>query len=235
MKIFARLTGAFGIVALICAIVGFVGWYGIDRTEESLNEVADVRVPSVQGLGLMMEGMNAIKSAERTHADLQPDLRGPAARDLRISTSAGRLSTGARPLRHPCRKSAREEAIWREVNPLIAAWKKEHEKTGEAGGRHQTGRSGIGACDSPLPPARSCPMGEGAGTGGQRAARAFTGQLDSTLCNLGKWLTASRPRIKPFAAILGKFNGPHERLHSLGEKINAITDRGDRSTGARDL
>src|SRR5690606_21888435 len=66
MNIFAKLTGAFAVVALICAMVGTVGWYGIDRTEESLATVSDVKLPGIQGLGLIMESMNGIKSAERT-------------------------------------------------------------------------------------------------------------------------------------------------------------------------
>ena len=66
MKIFGKLIGAFSVVALILAIVGAVGWSGIKTLEGSLDEVAEVRLPSIQGLGLMMEEMNGIKAGERT-------------------------------------------------------------------------------------------------------------------------------------------------------------------------
>ncbi len=66
MKIFAKLIGAFGVVAAICAIVGFVGWYGINSLEEGMIDVGETHLMATKGIGLVMEGMNAVKSAERT-------------------------------------------------------------------------------------------------------------------------------------------------------------------------
>ena len=39
MKIFAKLTGAFVVVAMITAIVGTVGWLGINSTQKGPGEV----------------------------------------------------------------------------------------------------------------------------------------------------------------------------------------------------
>ena len=60
----AGASGRSGWLAL--AIVGTVGWFGINTTEKGLIEIAEVRLPSIHGIGLMMEGINAIKAAERT-------------------------------------------------------------------------------------------------------------------------------------------------------------------------
>ncbi|MRR13765.1 hypothetical protein EG835_15255, partial [bacterium] len=66
MKIFAKLIGAFGIVAAILALVGIVGWYGISNLEGSLIDVSENHLMGTKGIGLVMESMNAIMAAERT-------------------------------------------------------------------------------------------------------------------------------------------------------------------------
>jgi len=53
MKIGPKLIGSFAIVALICGIVGGVGWYGIGQLDESMDEIGGVRLPSIQALMTM--------------------------------------------------------------------------------------------------------------------------------------------------------------------------------------
>ena len=55
MKLSMKLIGGFAIVAFICVIVGLLGWKGIYDTEKALQEVNDIRLPSVQSLQTINE------------------------------------------------------------------------------------------------------------------------------------------------------------------------------------
>lgn len=61
-----KLIAGFTLVALMIVIGGFIGSYGIHRTEKSLQEVNDVRLPAVSILGVMKETQTAIYLAERS-------------------------------------------------------------------------------------------------------------------------------------------------------------------------
>lgn len=70
---------------------------------------------------------------------------------------------------------------------------------------------------------------EGISTGLFIQGKEFTGKLDPTECNLGKWMTTFKPYSdeveKPFHAI----DEPHRKLHGTAEKIIASHKAGDRS------
>jgi len=126
MKIFAKLIGAFGIVALICAIVGIVGWYGINNTEEGLIDVGETHLMAAKGIGLVMEGMNAIKAAERTMVNplLSHDERLKEMGKLKDRWSD--LETGWN-IYDKVEKAAEEQKIWEKAKGIMPAWKKAHE------------------------------------------------------------------------------------------------------------
>ncbi len=66
MKIFGRLMFAFGALAIICAVIGGIGWYSLRVTNKQLAEITDVNLPAVEALGQVLEAQNAIRSSERT-------------------------------------------------------------------------------------------------------------------------------------------------------------------------
>jgi methyl-accepting chemotaxis protein len=125
MKIFAKLIGAFGIVAAICAIVGIVGWYGINDTGESLVDVTENHMTAVEGLGHALEGMNAIKSAERTIVN--PDI-AHADRIAEIGKLKERweLFEEGIALYDKVDKEAGEAEAWRKAKGEIESWKGAH-------------------------------------------------------------------------------------------------------------
>jgi len=66
LRLSVKLIGGFLIVALITLGVGFFGWKGVSQTDEALKEVAQVRLPSILGLGILNEAQTAIHRYERT-------------------------------------------------------------------------------------------------------------------------------------------------------------------------
>lgn len=127
MKIFAKLVGAFGILALICGVVGFIGWYGINNTEEGLLDVGEQHLPAVHGLGNVMEAMNSIKAAERTLLD---PMLTKSEREKEISKLKDRwdnLTEGWGEYEKTENDSA-EEAEWKIAHQELAAWRRAHEE-----------------------------------------------------------------------------------------------------------
>ncbi len=126
MKIFAKLIGAFGVVAAICAIVGMVGWYGINNLEEGLIDVGETHLMATKGIGLVMEGLNAVKSAERTM--INPNISN----DQRLE-EMGKLKERWADLDsgwdifEKTDKDAEEQILWSEAKRILPQWKKAHE------------------------------------------------------------------------------------------------------------
>ncbi len=225
MKIFAKLTGAFGIVALVCAMVGFVGWYGINRTEEAVDTIGGISLPSVQALGAIMEGMNEIKALERT---LMISSLSKKDRVERLGRFDGYWSKMEQTFKDysALEKSAAEEKIWEKTEPALKRWKIEHQK-----GIDLITRVELDDVESLEGILIGRQLDHVRWVNGLEKAinnrSVYTGQLDPNLCNLGKWLGVYKTDDVAFQAILATFDAPHERLHRLGEKVNTLIARGD--------
>ncbi|HBT82894.1 MAG: hypothetical protein A2091_06355 [Desulfuromonadales bacterium GWD2_61_12] len=126
MKIFAKLVGAFGIVALICAIVGIVGWYGINRTEEGLVDITENHMTAAEGIGRMMEGLNAVKSAERTIVNPDIGQEERLKETGKLKERWDNFEEGVA-IYDKVVKEADEEKLWQQAKGEIAAWKSAHE------------------------------------------------------------------------------------------------------------
>ena len=66
MKIFHKLLLTFGGIALMAGCVGLIVWMGMTSIDSHLHIIGDKSLPQVEGLGLAMEGMISVKTAERT-------------------------------------------------------------------------------------------------------------------------------------------------------------------------
>ncbi len=66
MKIGTKLLGGFVLMALICVLVGAVGWLGMNRLGTDVDNLASDKLPRVYSLGVIKESMGAIARAERT-------------------------------------------------------------------------------------------------------------------------------------------------------------------------
>ncbi|NTV14024.1 MAG: HAMP domain-containing protein [Desulfobulbaceae bacterium] len=66
MKIFHKLILTFGGIALMAGCVGIIVWLGMSNIENQLRHIGEHSMPQVEGLGLAMEGMISVKTAERT-------------------------------------------------------------------------------------------------------------------------------------------------------------------------
>ncbi len=127
MKIFTKLLGSFAMVALIGTLVGALGWYGISRTETSLLETTEVRLPSIKALGLMMEAMNGVKAGEKAIvlAGLTVKERAREIEKLQAPWTEFEESLA---LYEALPKTTEAQGRWAEFHSAISQWKTEHRK-----------------------------------------------------------------------------------------------------------
>ena len=225
MKIFAKLIGAFGIVAVICAVVGGVGYYGIVQTKHSLEKVGGVSLPAIQGIGMVMEAMNSIKSAERTMIHSGIAVKDRAREVDNLTKRWAEFDKGWQAYDGLPKETA-EQQLWTTAQSARTEWQKAHQE--------------IVALATPV---KLDDVESVASVLGQREVdhyrwrnaflsaidhdNPFTGQLDSNLCGLGQWLASYRTDDPNFRMILTKFDEPHQKLHSLGEQANRLIAKGD--------
>ncbi|TYO98906.1 methyl-accepting chemotaxis protein [Geothermobacter ehrlichii] len=226
MKLFGKLLTSFAGIALICALVGGVGWYGIHHTRDRLREVSDIRLPAAQNLGLLMEAMNALKASERTmvNASLTAAERRFELENLqkvrrKVQQIVGRVDALPR--------SPEEEKLWGEIKTALATWDGERRKLENLIDKIQLDDvKGLEA----LLVARQLDHVSWVRTLEEAvmSGRPFTGQLDPRLCGLGRWLGSYMTDDAEFERLLSAFTKPHRMLHGFGETINDLIRQGKR-------
>ncbi len=224
MKVFGKLMGAFALVALIGALAGGIGWWGIRDTEKSLEVVGQERLPAVQGLGLMLEGLNAVKSAERTMmiSSLSAEERQHELQQL--GERWGLVEKGRR-LYEGVPQDAEEMAVWKKVVPALERLKGEHQRVVDLVG--SVDLDDVGRLEMTLVARKLDHLAWV--TALDKAileGRHFGLQLDPVRCGLGQWLDSYSTSDPHFIPVLEAFHPPHRRLHGLGEKINALIAAG---------
>ncbi|PLY03129.1 MAG: hypothetical protein C0623_02740, partial [Desulfuromonas sp.] len=218
MKIFAKLTGAFSIVAVICAIVGIIGWYGIVNTESSLEDVGGNHLPAIQGLGLIMEGLNSLKSAERTMINPGILYNDRLHEVNNLKKRFDILQSGLN-MYENTEKEKEETVAWNKAQEALDNWNAEHKKlvnlaeTVKIDDIESVNAILLKREIDHLNWVRDLEYAVMANEG-------FTGQLDPSQCKLGQWLSQFSSQDTTLLGKLAAFTTPHKHLHDLGQKIN---------------
>ncbi|MFA6900909.1 MAG: methyl-accepting chemotaxis protein [Desulfurivibrionaceae bacterium] len=139
MKMFKKLLSAFMLVALICAVVGGVGYYGIKELTKNLEEVGAVRLPSVEGLTVMQDGLTNIKAAARTL--LAARMISPEQRVEQLASikKYWELYQKGYDIYAPLPQTAEEAVLWKKYLAAEERWRKESEKFHAAFARYMAG------------------------------------------------------------------------------------------------
>lgn len=120
----AKLIGSFVIVSVIVCVVGFIGFKGLRSTSHGLEAVADLRLPSIQGLtmieaGLMQVRMNCYAVMDPTQS---PQIR--SSYPERVKQGFTKAEEGWK-IYEALTRPAEETAMWREFVPIWNAWEKD--------------------------------------------------------------------------------------------------------------
>jgi methyl-accepting chemotaxis protein len=125
MKLRTRLFILIGVCALATFLVGLAGILGVRYMGESIEEIGDVRLPSVEGLEVMNEGQTAIKAANLSAAIYENDYSAQAkfADVVRLRKKIWeRIDKGWKKY-EPLPQTVEEARLWKQFVQEWNAWK----------------------------------------------------------------------------------------------------------------
>src|SRR6056297_146160 len=128
MKLKKRLILSFVIVALLAAAVGGVGYWGINSVEKTQDEIALVRLPSVQSLLVISEAQTAVMTGERGLMIKQMNTQELRDAQYNYIDNAFDRAQEAWDIYAPLPQTDEESVLWDEFVPLWDKWVSDHEE-----------------------------------------------------------------------------------------------------------
>lgn len=127
MKTQTKLTAGFLTVALLAAMIGLSGIWGINNITHHMEEIAGVRLPSIQTLLIISEAQTAINSAEYGLLVPGSDARKRQELYRRIEDAKMRAHE-AWAIFEPLPQTPEEAIVWREFVQAWNIWLRNHEE-----------------------------------------------------------------------------------------------------------
>ena len=129
VKLGKKLIGGFVAVAILCAIVGYIGMSKMLEIRNYGDETATVRVPSLIGLDMMNEGQTGVQRAERTAilaalTDQKAEAQGQA---KRYADKWAQIDKGWK-IYEPLPQTEEEARVWKELVPVWGKWRRDTEQ-----------------------------------------------------------------------------------------------------------
>ncbi|WP_305043529.1 bacteriohemerythrin [Geoalkalibacter sp.] len=225
MRIFGKLMSAFSVVALVCALVGAVGWYGISRVDQAMDEISTLRLPSVEALGQILENQALIKAEERTM--LIPNLtHSDRARSVTQQQLFREKAQEAFAFYDALPKSAHEQELWNAFSNAWEQWARQNRSVIDS--ILLVKNENVVALQSQLV-ARKLDhvLWVGRMEAAIHSGTPFAGEQDPTRCALGRWLADFHTEHEDLRDSLQALQAPHEKLHQLGRRINELISAGN--------
>ena len=119
-----KILAGFVMVTCIAALMGVVGYWGLHDVANEMNEIGEIRLPSVEGLMVMSESQNKIMVGERGLINRR--LMAPQIRKAQydyIEKAWKRADEGWKQY-EPLPQTVEEAVLWKEFIPKWEAWKK---------------------------------------------------------------------------------------------------------------
>ncbi len=228
LKLRAKLILAFGAVALITLLLGLVGYYGTVQSDSAINDIGQVRLPSVDSLLILKENAENIRGTMRTLVipGLEKEVRERQYKNLQ---SAREEYQKAWAVYEALPQTAAEAATWQQFVPAWNAWREENSKFIELS--HRFDRNGIAY---PADVARHLEqftkdhyilvnrVRDYLANAGAR----FDGGDDHTACNAGRYFPTFQTENQALAAAIREFAEPHRRFHEATGRIKRLAGDG---------
>ncbi len=228
MKIGTKLIGSFVVVAAICGIVGGIGYYGLSKTADSIEEIGVVRLPSIQSLQIVKQGGTAIRVAQ--NALLDSNNIEPAFIEGQFANIAQAREEyeAAWKVYEPLPQTPEETELWKQFVPAWEQWRKENnlftQKVNE-----------FRALDLGNPTVLLGNLEQFRGDHHKLSAatcnllqtqQAFDGGEDSHACRFGRWLDTFETANPELRRIMADAHGPHDAYHQHIKQIKALVADG---------
>ena len=122
-----KLITSFLSVAAVTAVLGVVGYYGVNQGSIAINELGTVRLPSIESMLVVSEGQTAIDTTENALLSRAIDLKTRQGKYDDFAAIWQRIED-AWAIYEPLPQTDEEAATWKEFVPAWNAWKKDHEE-----------------------------------------------------------------------------------------------------------
>jgi len=221
-----KLMASFMLVSGITAILGGVGFYAVYSGAQSIDEIGEVRLHSVDSL------LTIKSNAENIRALAIPGLPAEARQSqYDLLASAREEYEAAWKVYEPLPQTAEEAALWNQFVPAWEAWRAENNRFVEV--CRQIDGNGIADPGDLARHLEQFTKDHYALV--QRVLHLlhmenadFEGGDDHAACNAGRWLPTFKTDNQQLNALLRDFDAPHRRFHEGVGKIKTLVAQGQR-------
>ena len=235
IKLGVKLVGGFSAVALIVFVVGAFGWWEARKLAGHVNEIGQVRLPSVQSLLEVEVAIEGMMVAQRTlmvefldmdQRQSQIEHFNQAREDLYRHWEYFKTLPATAEEERLSDQFERDVAEWRELNAEWMSLMRDF---------HALGILDPGELVENLQQFRGDHyQAEVLAANNIFNQTEFSGGDDATACNFGRWLSEVRFENPRLVGLLREMQAPHNRFHeTVGQIQRAI--RGDDLTEAQRL
>jgi methyl-accepting chemotaxis protein len=230
MKTGTKVLAGFGVALAITLLVGVMGYTGVNNLENSVDEIGEVRLPSVDSLLVINAEAQNIRGSMRTLTipGLPPEYRSRQYDNLAASRERYEAAWAKY---EPLPQIKEEEEVWKQFVPAWNAWRAENNKLIELARKFDT----LGIADPKefqgwmeqftkdhyilvQRVLHQLHMGE-----------EMQGGDDHTACAFGRWLASFQTSNPALVSALQEIREPHRRFHDTVKTIQR-----QRGLGAKD-
>ena len=224
-----KLIASFLSVAAVTAVLGIVGYYGVNQGGIAINELGGVRLPSVESMLTVSEGQTAIDTTENALLCPTIDMKTRQSKYDAFANIWKRIED-AWAVYEPLPQTDEEAAIWTEFVPAWNAWKKDHEEYVRLSKEYDAGQIvNPAALEEKMLKFCSDHYHFAETLASSILTKSdFTGQCDHTQCGFGKWLTSAEAKQDNpvLAAALRDIVESHKHLHESAAEVRDILKAG---------
>ncbi len=230
-----KLLGSFGILVLVSLALGGIALVEGKMSSTALTEIADVRLPSIEGLVAMEQGRLKIDIVEEALGSNLTDAEGRKEFHDMMAEAVAEIDEGRKNYEH-LDKTAEEAVEWQKFVPAWDAWWKAHTE-------YIAAERAFAAFDvaNPAIVQRDLEKFRGAHFKLQTdllelidGSATMEGGDDPTVCGLGKWLPQFTTMNTALADLVQSIKPSHDKTHGLVREVKALVEKGD-AAGARAL
>ncbi len=229
MKLGTKLLLSFMSVAVVTLILGVVGYYGATRSEQSVDEIGSVRLPSVDSLLEIDREAQNISASMRTLTIAGLDQKDRQ-RQYDNVAQAREAYEKAWEVYEPLPQTREEAEVWNQFTSAWDAWRVENNKAFELS--HKFDQLGI---QDPMDLTRRLEkytkdhyiLVNNIRHLLNDSSASFKGGESHTTCNAGRYFPTFETTNTELASEIRDFEAPHRRFHEAAGQIKKLIENGN--------
>jgi methyl-accepting chemotaxis protein len=228
--------GGFVFVAVVSLVVGYAGYWGAGTMSTHVDDIGNIRLPSIESLGAIAKEFEAIRVAQRTL--LNPNLNdGDHKRQFENMTASMERFQAAGKGYESLPRTKEDAAEWQKFVSLVNEWRRENtEFTNQAKALSDLGIRNPIQLERDLQQFRGDHFQVNLGmTDLVNHNAAFQGGDDHTACHFGKWLAVFKTENPDINRLLSEMKAPHEVFHASVKRIRSMSQAGHKEEAMRIL